>query len=82
MHNDNTAPDNPVVCEAEESFMCSLALNTTSFVTMVTVSIADARAQPVPLRVPARPGKKRILFVSHSVLYIIEQNIETQVITV
>lgn len=78
MHNENTATGNPVVCEAEESFMCSLALNATSFVTMVTVSIADARAQPVPLRVPARPGKKGILFVSHSVLYIIA----TQVITV
>lgn len=71
MQDENTAPDNPVVCEAEDSFMCSLALNATSFVTMVTVSISDARAQPVPLRVPARPGKRGILLLSHSVLYMI-----------
>nr|XP_046247693.1 leptin receptor isoform X2 [Scatophagus argus] len=52
------APDNPVVCEAEDSFMCSVALNrTASFVTMVTVSISNAVAPPVLLRVPARPVK-------------------------
>ncbi|TMS20070.1 Leptin receptor, partial [Larimichthys crocea] len=46
MVNDgNTAPYNPVVCEAEDSFMCSLALDTTtSFVTVVTVSIGNAVA--------------------------------------
>lgn len=52
------ASENPVVCEAEDSFMCSLTLDpTTSFVTMVTVSISDAVAPPVLLRVPARPEK-------------------------
>ncbi|KAE8293952.1 Leptin receptor [Larimichthys crocea] len=59
MVNDgNTAPYNPVVCEAEDSFMCSLALDTTtSFVTVVTVSIGNAVAPPVLLRIPARPVK-------------------------
>ncbi|XP_068600027.1 leptin receptor [Brachionichthys hirsutus] len=54
----NVAPDNPVVCEAEDSFMCSIALDTTkSFVTVVTVSISGAVAPPVPLRIPALPVK-------------------------
>nr|AKM16803.1 leptin receptor [Scomber japonicus] len=54
----NDASYNPVVCEAEDSFMCSLPLDTTtSFVTMVTVSIAEAVAPPILLRVPARPVK-------------------------
>ncbi|KAI3368569.1 hypothetical protein L3Q82_025575, partial [Scortum barcoo] len=54
----NTAPDNPVVCEAEDSFTCSVALDTlSSFVTMVTVSISNAVAPPVLLRIPARPVK-------------------------
>lgn len=54
----NTAPDNPVVCKAQDSIMCSIALDATaSFVTVVTVSISDAIAPPVLLRVPARPVK-------------------------
>ncbi|KAM9357750.1 LOW QUALITY PROTEIN: leptin receptor [Symphorus nematophorus] len=54
----NTALDNPVVCEAEDSFMCSVTLDTmTGFVTMVTVSISDAVAPPVLLRIPTRPVK-------------------------
>ncbi|XP_071342277.1 leptin receptor isoform X2 [Trachinotus anak] len=54
----NPASDNPVVCEAKDSFMCSVALDTTtSFVTVVTVSISNATALPVLLRVPARPVK-------------------------
>lgn len=54
---------NPVVCEAEDSFMCSLALDAaTSFVAMVTVSISDAVAPPILLKVPARPGRRRISF--------------------
>ncbi|XP_022071967.2 leptin receptor [Acanthochromis polyacanthus] len=54
----NPAPDSPVVCEAKDSFMCSITLDpTTSFVTMVTVSILDAVAPPVLLRIPARPVK-------------------------
>ncbi|XP_051232121.1 leptin receptor isoform X3 [Dicentrarchus labrax] len=58
VNDGNTASDNPVVCEAKDSFMCSVALNaTTSFVTVVTVSISDAEAPPVLLRVPARPVK-------------------------
>lgn len=67
-HNKNSkvnqeggAVDNPVVCEAEDSFMCSVALDaSTTFVTMVTVSISDAIASPVLLRIPARPGKEGI----------------------
>ncbi|XP_035771387.1 leptin receptor isoform X1 [Neolamprologus brichardi] len=55
---DYPASENPVVCEAQDSFMCSLTLDpTTSFVAMVTVSISDAVAPPVLLRVPARPEK-------------------------
>ncbi|XP_032380771.1 leptin receptor [Etheostoma spectabile] len=58
LKNGNTAPDNPVVCEAEDFFMCSVALDaTTSFVIMVTVSISDAVTPPVLLRIPARPVK-------------------------
>uniref|UniRef100_A0AAQ5XCE0 Fibronectin type-III domain-containing protein n=1 Tax=Amphiprion ocellaris TaxID=80972 RepID=A0AAQ5XCE0_AMPOC len=54
----NPASDCPVVCEAEDSFMCSITLDpTTSFVTVVTVSILDAVAPPVLLRIPARPVK-------------------------
>lgn len=67
-HNKNTkvnqgsgAADNPVVCEAEDSFMCSVALDaSTTFVTMVTISISDAIASPVLLGIPARPGKEGI----------------------
>uniref|UniRef100_A0A667ZIW4 Leptin receptor n=1 Tax=Myripristis murdjan TaxID=586833 RepID=A0A667ZIW4_9TELE len=51
-------PDNPVVCAAEDSFLCSVALDvTTSFVTVVTVSISNATAPPVLLSIPARPVK-------------------------
>ncbi|XP_039985106.1 leptin receptor isoform X2 [Xiphias gladius] len=54
--NGNTASDNPVVCEAEDSFTCSVALDTkTSFVTVVTVSISNAVALRVLLRTPVRP---------------------------
>ncbi|KAG7230546.1 hypothetical protein INR49_025262 [Caranx melampygus] len=50
--------NNPVVCEAKDSFMCSLALDTTtSFATLVTVSVSSAVAPPIQLRVPARPVK-------------------------
>lgn len=59
-NTEHIASDNPVVCEAVDSFMCSIALDTTtSFVTVVTASISDAIAPPVLLRIPARPGKKR-----------------------
>ncbi|XP_042370661.1 leptin receptor isoform X2 [Plectropomus leopardus] len=58
LNGGNTSPDNPVICEAEDSFMCSVALDSkTSFVTAVTVSISDAVAPPVLLRIPARPVK-------------------------
>lgn len=64
VNDDNTASYNPVVCEAEDSFMCSLPLDaTTSFVTMVTVSIAEAVAPPILLRVPVRPGERVISFL-------------------
>ncbi|CAJ1061002.1 leptin receptor isoform X1 [Xyrichtys novacula] len=56
--DENPASYNPVVCEAEDSFTCSLTLDaTTSFVTTVTVSISDTVAPPVLLQIPARPGK-------------------------
>uniref|UniRef100_A0A672IC31 Leptin receptor n=1 Tax=Salarias fasciatus TaxID=181472 RepID=A0A672IC31_SALFA len=52
------ASDNLVVCEVKNSFLCSVSLNhTKSLVTVVTVSIADAAAPPVLLRVPAFPVK-------------------------
>uniref|UniRef100_A0A7N5ZZW8 Fibronectin type-III domain-containing protein n=1 Tax=Anabas testudineus TaxID=64144 RepID=A0A7N5ZZW8_ANATE len=58
VNNGPNADDNPVVCEAVDSFMCSVALgNTTNLVTVVTVSISDAVAPPVLLRSPARPEK-------------------------
>ncbi|XP_068175396.1 leptin receptor isoform X2 [Antennarius striatus] len=57
-NNGDSPPDNPVVCEAEDSFMCSVTLDTTkSFVTVVTVSISGAVAPPVQLRIPALPVK-------------------------
>lgn len=62
MNDGNAASDNPVVCEAEDSFMCSVPLGgTASFATAVTVSISDAVAPPVLLRIPARPGKSLVL---------------------
>lgn len=36
---------------------------------MVTVSISDAVAPPVLLRIPARPGEKRTCFLSRSLFY-------------
>lgn len=60
-----SAPDNPVVCKAEDSFMCTVALdNPTSFVTVVTVSVSDSVAPPVLLRIPARPGEHLVFFDS------------------
>lgn len=59
VNDEGIASDNPVVCEAVDSFMCSVAIDTTtSFVITVTVSISDAIAPQVLLRIPARPGKK------------------------
>ncbi len=67
MNNENTELDNSVVCKAEDSFMCSVVLDTTtSFVTVVTVSISDAVAPPVLLRIPARPGENRIVFYARN----------------
>ncbi|XP_062251354.1 leptin receptor isoform X1 [Platichthys flesus] len=48
--------DDPVVCEAEDSLVCSVDLDTTtSFV--LTVGISNAEAPPLHLRIPARPVK-------------------------
>ncbi|KAK2908112.1 leptin receptor [Channa argus] len=56
--DESTASENPVVCEALDSFMCSVVLDTArSFVATVTVSISNAVAPPVLLRIPARPEK-------------------------
>lgn len=55
---DSEEADPPVFCEAEESFMCSVALDAeSSFHAVVRVSVADANAPSVLLRVPARPGE-------------------------
>ncbi|XP_072245222.1 leptin receptor [Leuresthes tenuis] len=54
----DSAPVDPVVCEAEDAVMCSLALDpATSFVTIVTASVSNAVAPPVLLRIPDRPVK-------------------------
>lgn len=56
--SEEAAPDPPVFCGAEDSFTCSVALDAeSSFHAVVTVSVADARAPSVLLRVPARPGE-------------------------
>nr|QCO95273.1 leptin receptor [Channa punctata] len=58
VEDESASSDNPVICEALDSFMCSVAFDsTTSFVTMVTISISDAVAPQVLLRIPARPEK-------------------------
>ncbi|XP_034035456.1 leptin receptor [Thalassophryne amazonica] len=58
VNHDDSTPDNPVMCEANNSFVCSIALNSnTSFVTMVTIRIFDAIAPSVRLNVPTRPVK-------------------------
>ncbi|XP_069377751.1 leptin receptor isoform X2 [Paralichthys olivaceus] len=58
VNDGKTMSDNPVVCEAEESFNCSVALDTaTSFISVVTVSISNTKAPLVQLRIPARPVK-------------------------
>ncbi|XP_024135133.1 leptin receptor isoform X1 [Oryzias melastigma] len=49
---------NPVVCEAEESFTCSLPLHPeASYVATVTVNVSSVMAPPVFLIIPARPVK-------------------------
>ncbi|XP_056894701.1 leptin receptor isoform X3 [Takifugu flavidus] len=56
--SEEAASDPPVFCEVEDSFTCSVALDAeSSFHAVVTVTIADARAPSVLLRVPARPVK-------------------------
>ncbi|XP_071398759.1 leptin receptor [Centroberyx affinis] len=58
VNDGDAAADNPVVCAAEDSLMCSVALDgTTSSVAVVTVSISNATSPPVLLSVPARPVK-------------------------
>ncbi|XP_028300361.1 leptin receptor isoform X2 [Gouania willdenowi] len=55
---DSEVDYNPVVCEAQDSFMCSFTIGTNrSFVTVVTVSLSDAAAPSVQLRIPAKPVK-------------------------
>nr|XP_057929720.1 leptin receptor isoform X2 [Doryrhamphus excisus] len=48
-----------VVCEAKDSCICSIPLDTTRFVTMVTVNISGSDAETVLLNVPTRPVKPR-----------------------
>ncbi|KAM3620179.1 uncharacterized protein V6R79_019401 [Siganus canaliculatus] len=56
---DEAGPDpDPVFCEGQDSIVCAAPLHpTAASITMVTVSISDAAAPPVLLRVPARPEK-------------------------
>lgn len=66
-NTDTDSSDNPVICEAKDFFMCSVALKSTeSFVTVVTVSISDAVAPPIHLKVPQTPGEKIICFLFNS----------------
>lgn len=54
----SAAPENPVVCEVEDSFTCSVALHDPAgFATMVAVSVSGAVVPPVLLTIPARPGE-------------------------
>lgn len=56
--SEEAASDPPVLCEAEDSFTCSVALDAeSSFHAVVTLSVADATAPSVLLRVPARHGE-------------------------
>ncbi|XP_075872070.1 leptin receptor [Nelusetta ayraudi] len=54
----SAAPDNPVVCELEDSFTCSVALDDPAgSATTVAVSISGSVVPPVLLTIPARPVK-------------------------
>lgn len=54
----SAAPENPVVCEVEDSFTCGVALDDTAgFATMVAVSVSGSVVPPVLLTIPARPGE-------------------------
>lgn len=59
--------DRPVICEAKNSFTCSVVLDTeSSHLMMVTVSGCDARAPSVLLRIPARPGETVFACLMHA----------------
>ncbi|MEQ2269716.1 hypothetical protein XENORESO_008639, partial [Xenotaenia resolanae] len=50
--------DHQVVCDAEDSLMCSIHLNSSrTFAVLVTVNISNVMASTVLLRIPARPVK-------------------------
>lgn len=73
MQKSNTAvdsevvADHPVICEAKNSFTCSVVLDTeSSHLMMVTVSGSDARAPSVLLRIPARPGEPVFACLMHA----------------
>lgn len=54
----SAAPGDPVVCEAEDSFTCSVALDDpATFAMLVGVSVSGAVAPSVLLTIPARPGE-------------------------
>lgn len=54
----SAAPDNPVVCELEDSFTCSVALDDPAgSATTVAVSVSGSVVPPVLLTIPARPGE-------------------------
>lgn len=54
----SAAPENPVVCEVEDSFTCSVALDDAAgFATTVAVSVSGSIVPPVLLTIPARPGE-------------------------
>ncbi|XP_058494846.1 leptin receptor [Solea solea] len=58
--HESAVSDNPIVCEAEDSFVCSVPLYTSaSYITVVTIGISSATSLPVHLRIPPRPVKPK-----------------------
>lgn len=54
----SVTPGDPVVCEADDSFRCGVALDDqAAFDTLVSVSVSGSVAPNVLLKVPARPGE-------------------------
>uniref|UniRef100_A0A672YTN7 Fibronectin type-III domain-containing protein n=1 Tax=Sphaeramia orbicularis TaxID=375764 RepID=A0A672YTN7_9TELE len=55
---DEPVDNNPVICEAKDSFTCSMALGSTvTWATVVTVIISDVVSPQVVLKVPEKPVK-------------------------
>ncbi|KAM4738748.1 leptin receptor [Anableps anableps] len=55
---DYAASENWVVCDAEDSLVCSIHLNSSrTFAVWVTINVSNVVAPPVLLRIPPRPVK-------------------------